>query len=74
MKKIDKVIERFGNNSVKLIYYNLEGRYEGARSDFITIATYYKIALPSLLPNVDKIIYTDSDMINLKDLSEINNI
>jgi len=74
MKKIDKVIERFGNNSVKLIYYNLEGRYEGATSGYISIATYYKIALPSLLPNVDKIIYTDSDMINLKDLSEINNI
>ena len=30
--------------------------------------------MPSLLPNVDKIIYTDSDMINLEDLSELNKI
>ena len=37
-------------------------------------AAYYKILLPSTLPNVDKIIYIDSDAINLEDLSEMYNI
>ena len=30
---------------------------------YITIATYYRLKLPTLLPNVDKIIYFDCDMI-----------
>ena len=30
--------------------------------------------LPSLLPNVDTIIYIDTDIINFKDLSEMYNI
>ena len=72
--KISQIVERFGNNSVKLNYYNLEGHYTGATAGYISVATYYKISLPSLLPNVDKIIYTDSDMINLEDLSELNTI
>jgi len=32
------------------------------------------VALPSLLPEVDKIIYLDTDTLNFKDLSEIYNI
>ena len=38
---------------------------------YITIATYYRLKLPSLLPNVDRIIYFDCDMVvntSLKDL------
>jgi len=72
--KIDKIIERFGNHSVNLNYYNLEGYFKNATTGYISVATYYKIVLPSLLPNVDKIIYTDGDMINLEDLSEMYSI
>ena len=39
----------------------------------MSLATYYKIALPSLLPNIDKVIYSDIDMINLEDLTEMYN-
>ena len=39
----------------------------------MSLATYYKIALPSLLPNIDKVIYSDTDMINLEDLTEMYN-
>ena len=38
---------------------------------YISIADYYRIALPSLLPTVDKIIYIDTDVINFKDLTEM---
>ncbi|MCR5265515.1 MAG: glycosyltransferase family 8 protein [Cyanobacteria bacterium RUI128] len=40
---------------------------------YITIVTYYRLKLPSLLPNIDKIIYFDCDFVvnhSLKDLFE----
>ena len=72
--KINKVINKFGKSSVKLIYYNLEGYFKNVTTGRITVATYYKILLPSLLPNIDKIIFTDGDMLNLEDLSEMYKI
>ena len=72
--KIDKVIKKFDEHSIELIYYNLEGNFKNATTGYISVATYYKILLPSLLPNIDKIIFTDGDMINLEDLSEMYKI
>ena len=72
-EKIKSVIDKFGNNSVKLIYYNLGNSFNGSTTEFMSLATYYKIALPSLLPNIDKVIYSDTDMINLEDLTEMYN-
>ena len=42
-KKIDKLIERFGNLSANIIYYNLEGYFKNATVWHIPVATYYKI-------------------------------
>ena len=42
---------------------------------YISIATYYRLKAPSLLPNVDKIIYLDCDVVvntSLKELYEID--
>ena len=74
INKINKLINKFGNNSIKLIYYNVDGYFKNATSGYISVSTYYKILLPSLLPNVDKIIYSDGDVINFADLSEMYNI
>ena len=71
MKKIDQIIKRFGNHSVNLFFYNLEGYFKNVNTRSMSVATYYKLVLPSLLPNVDKIIYNDGDMLNLEDLSEM---
>jgi lipopolysaccharide biosynthesis glycosyltransferase len=73
-EKINIIKERFGNHSVNIIFYNLEGYFKNATAGYISVATYYKIVLPSLLPNLDKIIFTDGDMINLEDLSEMYSI
>lgn len=40
---------------------------------YITIATYYRLKLASLLPDVDKIIYFDCDMIINSSLNELYN-
>ena len=72
--KINKIINKFGNNSVKLIYYNLEDYFKNSTTLYLRAAVYYKLALPSLLPDIDKIIYIDGDIINLEDLTEMYNI
>lgn len=39
--------------------------------DYITLATYYRLKLPTLIPNVDKIIYFDCDFVVNSSLSPI---
>ncbi len=38
---------------------------------YITIATYYRLKLPSLLPNVSRVIYLDCDTVVNRDLTEL---
>lgn len=40
----------------------------------ITTATYYRLLLPDLLPNLDKVLYMDVDTITQQDLSDLFNI
>ena len=73
--RINSTILKLGKNSSNVTFYNMGGQFRGATSGrYISTAAYYRISLPSLLPNVDRIIYTDSDVINFKDLSEMYNI
>lgn len=41
---------------------------------YISISTYYRLLIDILLPNVDKVIYIDSDIIFLDDVAELWNI
>ena len=70
--KINSLIEKQGKNVSNLTYYNMGDDFRGAiTGTHISTAAYYRIALPSLLPHVDKIIYTDTDVLNFCDLSEM---
>ena len=40
---------------------------------YVTIATYYRLRLPSLLPNIDRIIYFDCDVVINSSLKELFN-
>ena len=73
MNKIKSIIKKFGNNRAKVIFYNLKEDFEGVPINGYPLTVYYRIATPSLLSNVDKIIYSDLDMLNFKDLSELYN-
>ena len=73
-KKIKTTVKRFANDSAELIYHDLGDDFKGSEYGYLPVATYYKLALPSLLPNLDKIISTDSDVICLTDLSEMYSI
>ena len=73
--KINNLIERYGKEASNITYYNMGDDFRGAiTGTHISTAAYYRIALPSLLPNVDKIIYTDTDVLNFKDLLEMYNL
>ena len=43
-------------------------------NDYISTSSYYRILLPKLLPNISKIIYTDCDVINFEDLTNMYNL
>lgn len=46
--------------------------YEAANThEYITLATYYRLKLASMIPDVDKIIYFDCDMVVNSSLSEL---
>ena len=73
--KINSIIEKQGKGVSNITYYNMSDDFKGATTGtHIPITSYYRIALPSLLPYVDKIIYIDTDVINFKDLSEMYSI
>lgn len=44
---------------------------EGLAEGHITTATYFRLAIPALFPQFDKVIYADIDMIFQQDLSEL---
>ena len=44
---------------------------EGLTEGHITTATYYRLAIPSLFPQFDKVIYADVDMIFQQDLCDV---
>ena len=75
LDKILETIDKFGKKASNVTFYYMGDQFRGATTgQYISIAAYYRIALPSLLPDVDKIIYFDSDIINFKDLTEMYNI
>ena len=74
MDKIKTVVDNFGKNRAEVVFHNIGDDFKKATLIYIGRATYYRIALPSLLPDVNRIIYFDGDTLNLKDLTEMYNI
>lgn len=68
-KKIRKICEQY--KKYKLNFINMQDSYKNAylKIEHISKATYYRLQLPSLLPNIRKCIYLDVDLIVKKDLS-----
>ena len=71
-EKINKSVENYGKEAIKIQFIDMKDDFKGALTGmYISLASYYRIALPSLLPKIDKIIYIDSDVINFADLTEM---
>lgn len=70
MRKIQKL---YSNCSVKLI--DMKDRFSSdyIKPSHITTPTYYRLCLPSLLPNIDKVLYLDGDIVVTRDLWRLYN-
>jgi len=58
-----------------ITFIKMDNRYKNAYANrYITKNAFFRLSLGELIPNLDKIIYLDSDTICLKDLSKLYNI
>ena len=72
--KINSTIYRLGENSVNVIFHKMGDDFNNYPTPFLPKSILYRLSLSSLLPDIDKIIYIDSDVLNFRDLSEMYNI
>lgn len=68
--ELDKLTFFYKNCRIK--YIRVDGTFDNAfEIRGITAATYYRLLIPELIPEYDKIIYSDVDVIFRSDLSDI---
>ena len=71
--RLNLLPERYPN--CKLTFRDVEGAFSGAHQiRGITEATYYKLVIPDILPEYDKVLYSDVDVIFREDLSRFFDI
>ncbi|MBE8712356.1 glycosyltransferase family 8 protein [Sphingobacterium hungaricum] len=70
--KLEHLYNEFSNFSIT--YRNVKNTFQGAfEIRDINVATYYRLLIPELIPEYDKIMYHDVDVIFRNDLSDIFN-
>ena len=75
INKINTLINKFGKDFLKINFINMHNAFEGAMTNqYISTTSYYRIRLPSLLSDVDRVLYIDTDVINFADLTEMYNL
>lgn len=72
--KVKNLFKKYNNAELKIISIN-KNLYKKYRiKNHLTDATYYRIDVPNLLPDIDRILYLDCDLIVIGDVSTIFNI
>lgn len=65
------------NNTIHIVLVDLK-RFKdlpyGGKFSNISLATYYRLAIPQIIENIDKVLYLDSDIIVNKDIKKLWNI
>lgn len=65
-------MEQLDSNRLHISYINLQGRLEDIYVDErYTVAASYRLLLPGLLPEYEKVIYVDCDMVVRNDLTDL---
>jgi lipopolysaccharide biosynthesis glycosyltransferase len=68
--KLNELPGRYGN--CKITYRSVGSEFENAfEIRGITVAAYYRLLIPEIIPEYDKIIYSDVDVIFRNDLSQL---
>ena len=73
-QKIDGICKKY--NNCKIIFHNLGHKYQDWETNnfFYSKEVYFRLSLPDLITDYDKIIYLDSDTMVHKDLTELYEI
>ncbi len=72
-EKLDKLTQYYKNCRIQ--YRQVDNTFDSAfEIRGITTATYYRLLIPELIPEYDKIIYADVDIIFRMDLSSVYNL
>ena len=71
-------IKKYENQNVSIEFVDLKYYIEKVKDklytrDYYTNTTYFRLFLPELYPQYDKVLYLDSDIIVLGDISELYN-
>lgn len=71
MERLKKIQEKYQNCNIT--YLNLSGEFEEVKMNIahISFVTYYRFKIAELLPQYDKALYLDVDMIINKDLTDL---
>ena len=69
-KNIKSIVKKVWNGEIDFILMD-RSKYEGWNVKNLSQETYYRLDLPELLPNVDKILYLDVDLIISWDISSL---
>ena len=72
-QKFEKFEKIYGNQNCSVEFIDMKDKFTNAKLYYLTAATYYRLSIPSLLPNCDKVIYLDGDIIVNKDLQDLYN-
>lgn len=72
-------IKELENSNFKIYFENVSEKLKGIASklqlrDYFTLSIYYRLFIQSMFPMYDKVIYLDSDLVCVKDISKFYNI
>lgn len=68
---IQESMPKDGTYSIAFIKLCPKGLIELKTSDWISHATYYRLMMPELLPNISRALYLDSDLVIIGDISPL---
>lgn len=72
-ENIDKIFLQFDDHNIT--YLKPEGEFTGCyETRGVSVMTYYRLLIPWLLPNYDKIIYSDVDVVFCTSLTDVYDI
>ena len=71
-------IKKYENDNIKIEFVNVQDNLEKLvgnllTRDYYSNATYYRVLIPNLYPEYDKVLYLDADIVILDDIAKLYN-
>ena len=73
-QRFEKFEKIYGNQNCSVELIDMKDKFKNIPSGRCATPTYYRLLIPSILPNCEKILYLDGDTTIIKDLQDLYNI